>query len=212
MAATLSRLEEGGGMCITERCKGLIHISLCGRGLPSGPQRGPTAIAGHRCRRSVTPARRIHVTAECRSNVVAMDFNHDRARQCWSTCGATYVQQILDRQHVPVERITTGLSDLAQPGGCCGMIPPLVGISGSDLWAQYELAARHREGGTLGQTGDRVDRSASASRPMCVAIAQAAVPKGLHPTSRHRRSVPIPAQLMSTTGGAGRRSTRRAED
>jgi hypothetical protein len=161
-------------MCITERCKGLIHISLCSRGLPSAPQRGPTAIAGHRRRRSVTPAGRIHVTAQCRSNVLAMEFNHDRARQRWSTCKETYVQQILGRHRVPIEHLTTDYPDLAQPGGCCGMIPPLVGISGSDLWLRRKFAARHREGDTLGQTGDRVDRSASACRPMCVAVAQAA--------------------------------------
>jgi hypothetical protein len=199
-------------MCITERRKGLVHISLFDRGWPSGLRRGPTVFEGHGCGRSVTPSDGITSLFSGRSNVLAMDFSDDFARQGCSTCRATYAQQSLDRQHVPVERTTTGLSDLAQAGGCCGMIPPLVDISGSDLWLQYEFAARYREGGTLGQTGDRVDRRASACRPMCVAIAQAAVPRGLHTAPRHRRPVPIAAQLTSTTECAGRRAVWRTGD
>jgi hypothetical protein len=212
MAVTLSRPEEGGGMRITERRKRLVHISLYARGLPSWRWRGPTTFEGRGCRRSVTPSDGSMSLLGGRSNVPAVDFNHDLARQSTSTFRAMYVQQILGRHHVPIEHLTTDYPDLAQPGGCCGMIPPLVGISGIDLCCRREFAARHREGDTLGQSGYGVDRSASACRPMCVAVARAAVPRGLRPAPRHRRSVPVPVQLASTTGLAGRRSVWRAED
>ena len=199
-------------MRTTERRKRLVHISLYDRGLPSGRWRGPTAFEGHGCRRSVTPSDGFMSLPGDRSNVLAMDLNHDLARQGRSTCRAMYAQQILGPAPCPRRTPNDGLSDLAQPGGCCGMIPPLVGISGSDLWLRREFAARHREGDTLGQTGDRVDRSAWACRPIRVAVAQAAVPRGLHPAPRHRRSVPVPMQLTSTTGCAGHGPVWRAED
>lgn len=199
-------------MRITERRKRLVHISLYARGLPSWRWRGPTTLEGRGCRRSVTPSDGFMSLLGDRSNVSALDFNHDLARQSTSTFRAMYAQQILGPAPRPRQTPNDGLSDLAQPGGCCGMIPPLVVISGSDLWLWREFAARHREGDTLGQTGDRVDRSASACRPMCVAVARAAVPRGVRPAPRHRRSVPVPVQLTSTTGLAGRRSVWRAED
>ena len=198
-------------MCIIERRKGLVHISLFDRGWPWGLRRGPTVFEGHGCGRSVTPSDRFMSPLGDRSNVLAMDLKHDLARQGWSTCRAMYAQQILGPAPRPRRKPNDGLSDLAQAGGCCGMIPPLVGISGSDLWLRHQFA-RYREGGTLGQTGDRVDRRASACRPMCVAIAQAAVPRGLHPAPRHRRPVPIAAQLTSTTECAGRRAVWRTGD
>ena len=128
--------RRGGGMRITERRKGLVHISLYDGGLPSVRWRGPTAFEGHGCRRSVTPSDGFMSLLGDRSNVLAGDLNHDLARQGWSTRRAKYAQQILGPAPRPRRTPNDGLSDLALAGGCCGMIPPLVGISGSDLWLQ----------------------------------------------------------------------------
>jgi len=58
-------------MCITERRKGLVHISLFDRGWPSGLRRSPTAFEGHGCRRSVTPSDRFMSPLGDRSNALA---------------------------------------------------------------------------------------------------------------------------------------------
>src|SRR5258705_3742362 len=114
-------------MCITERWKGLVHISLFHRELPSRPRRhrrgaqagpcGPTEFEDRHCRRAATPTDGIMSLFSGRSNALASGYSDDLARQGWSTCRLMYSQQILDRHRVPVERVTTDYPILPTPGG-----------------------------------------------------------------------------------------------
>ena len=105
-------------------------------------------------------------------------------------------------------------TDIAQHGGWCGMILPLVVISGSDLFrrATFGEDDRAREGGTLGQRDGKVDRSGSAGRPTLVAITRPAVPERLDVAPRRPRQFPMSTHVTSLTECAGRRPARRTED
>lgn len=116
---------------ITERCKEVLHIPLCDSRPFLASRPGPTSVRGYRCRHLVTS-----------------DLFINTAKLWYTTQSAN-----IWRFQEPRKDRDEYSPDLAQPGGGCGMIPPLVVISGSDLLRLTAFVEddRQREGGTLGQ-------------------------------------------------------------